>query len=354
MKVCVVTVYNSINSGSFWQAEALKIILNQLGIDVVYLKRKNSQDSSSSLKFQLKVIAKKFLKYGIFESKRYCQMYKEFRECQKTFSIISNTKKDINDIDLFILGSDTIWNLDSSFFSKNYKTYFGGIFENKDVISYAASIGNTSVEKIKKYEDVPEMLNNLKGISVRDEATYQMVKDLSKKNVQLVCDPTMLLTKDDYVEMEKTKKESNYIFLYLGAKLSKSQADNIKEFAKKNNLKIIGGIRNDEYCDKCIVNTPYNFLNYMIYADYVITDTFHGTIFSVNLEKNFVVIDENKKKVNDFINMFKLTDRLIKEESITNKFVKEINYDFCREEIKEFREKSLNFLRYNLKDNFNK
>lgn len=346
MKICIVTVYNSINSGSFWQAKALGKIFESLGAEVVYLKRKNSIDSSSSVINQALFILKKLLKHGFFESKRAYQMISDFKKNQANFNIIPNKEKFFNDIDLFVLGSDTIWNLDSHFFSNNYKIYFGGIFKNKKVISYAASIANTSIGTIKKYKEIPIMLNNMKGISVRDENTYRMVKELSQNNVQIVCDPTLLLTRQEYLNMGKNPKEKkNYIFLYLFSKLSKDQAKNIKEFAQKHNLKIIGGVNNDEYCDKCIVNSPNNFLNYMLYADYIITDTFHGTIFSANLEKNFVVINRNKQKVNNFLETVKLNNRLINEGTITEKFTETINYDYCNEKLEEFRNESLNFIK---------
>lgn len=345
MRVCIVTVYNSINSGSFWQARALGLFLERLGIDVVYLKRKNSIESSSSKIYQISYIMKKFLKKGFSESKKTYQMFKDFKKSQSSFKIIPNKEKYFRDVDLFILGSDTIWNLDENFFRKNYKVYFGGIFKNKDVISYAASIANTSIEKIKEYKDIPIMLNNLKGISVRDENTYTMVKELSQNNVRLVCDPTLLLTKRDYMEMEKIPKKKDYIFLYLATQLSKNQIKDIKEFAEKNDLKIISTIFDREYCDRYIVNNPNNFLNYMIYADYIITDTFHGTIFSANLEKNFVVINRNKQKVNNFLETVKLNNRLINEETITEKFTKTINYDYCNEKLEEFRNESLNFIK---------
>lgn len=351
MKVCIVTVYNSINSGSYWQARALGIVLEKLGINVVYLDRENSTTSSSSFVFQLKLIVKKFIKYGLTESKRYYRMFKEFRTHKKDFKVIPNNKKYFKDIDMFILGSDTIWNLDSDFFSERYMTYFGGEFENKNVISYAASVGNTSIETFNKYNDIPIMLNKLKFISVRDQETYNIVKRLCLNDIELVCDPTLLLTKDDYRNIETAPRENKYIFLYLFNTLSDEQIEDIKEFAKKNNLQIISGVNNYKYCDKCIVNAPNTFLNYMIYADYIVTDTFHGTIFSINLEKNFVVINREKKKVNDFLYRFDLNDRLITFESISDKFTKKIDYNNTSRKIDNFRKKSLNFLKISLNRN---
>ena len=80
MRVCIVTVYNSINSGSFWQARALGLFLESLGIDVVYLKRENSIESSSSKIYQISYIMKKFIKNGFDESRRAYQMFRDFKK----------------------------------------------------------------------------------------------------------------------------------------------------------------------------------------------------------------------------------------------------------------------------------
>ena len=336
MKICIVTVYNELNSGSFWQAIALKSSLEKLGNKVVFLKRK-------SIKIEvIKIILKKIMKGKFKEIRTQFNIFKEFRNIQKTtFETIANKKKYFKDIDYFILGSDTIWNLETKYFLRNYKKYFGGIFKGKKVFSYAASVGNTTLKTIKKHKDIPLMLNKMVDISVRDEPTYNIVKEISNRNVKIVCDPTLLLSKEDYQKIEPIPKENNYIFLYLFSRLSDNQIKQLKNFANKNHLKIINGVNQYKYVDKNIINSPNAFLNYMLYANYIITDTFHGTIFSANLEKNFIVINKNKKKVNDFINRLEiLQDRLINEDDlIEEKFLTEINYTDCRKKILEFMRK---------------
>ena len=350
MKVCIVTVYNSINSGSYWQAKALGMTLEKMGIEVVYLKRNNGNGSSSSIISKFKEIIKKCIKYGFKEAKRQIKMFKEFDESHKGFKVIPNQKKSFDDIDYFILGSDTIWNLDSNYFLKNYKIYFGGVFEDKKVISYAASVGNTSLETIKKFDDIPTMLNKMQKVAVRDIETFNIVKEVSNNSVEMVCDPTLLISKDDYSNIELNPKDEKYIFLYLFSPLSEIHVNQLKEFAKKNNLKIISGVTYFSYADKCIVNAPNSFLNYMLYADYIITDTFHGTIFSINLEKNFVAIDRDKKKVTDDMKRFELDDRLIKENiKLEEMFNQSINYENTRKILYKVREDSIKFLKESLK-----
>lgn len=343
MKVCIVTVYNSINSGSFWQAKALGVILERIGMDVFYLKRKNNARASSSNINKFTSIIKRFLKDGLSSAKNQYNIFKDFELCQKEFNVIKNKSKIFDQIDCFILGSDTIWNLDDKFFSTNYKIYFGGIFNNKKVISYGASIGNTSLETIRKYLTIPKMLEKIKFISVRDEETYSVIKELSLKPVKLVCDPTLLLTKGYYKSVEPIPREKGYIFLYLFSKLSLDQIDEIRRFANRKSLKIIDGIRNKLYCDYHVVNSPYTFLNYMLYADYIITDTYHGVVFSTNLEKEFICINRKKKKVSDFLERVDLKDRLVNDDDITSKFLTKTV--FHSDKIQRMRVNSLKFLK---------
>lgn len=351
MKICIVTVYNSINSGSFWQAKAMEIFLKKEGYDVVFLKRSNSGGSSSSKINMAKRVLKIFLKDGLNEAKRQCNIFRKFLEEQKQFEIIpNNLKNNFEDIDLFVLGSDTIWNLDNRFFLKNYKTFFGGRFKNKEVITYAASVGNTGIEKIKKYKDIPKMLEKLKDISVRDESTQKIVKELIDKDVSIVGDPTLLLDKEYYAKIEKNRMEKEgYIFLYLFLPLTDQKMMELKEFASKNNLKIINATSNSSLCDKCILNCPTTFLNYMLHAEYIITDTFHGTVFSINLNKQFVAINRNKKKVNNFLDRMNLKNKLISiDEKIGENLKKNIDYEEHNIILEEIRNNSKKYLRKNL------
>lgn len=349
MKVCIVTVYNSVNSGSFWQAKALGLYLQKIGTEVYYYKRKNDLNSSSNKLIQKIKILKALLKDGIDGAQNQIKIYKEFSKLQKEFNIINKKATIYKEIDCFILGSDTIWNLESSYFFKNYEIYFGGIFKNTKKITYAASVGNTTYEKFANNYQISQMLADIKYISVRDKETYNIVKKLSIDDVKIVCDPTFLLTKEDYRKIESVPKDEKYIFLYLFSPLSQIQIEELQKFAKEKKLKIINGIKKEAYCDKYITNSPYTFLNYMLYADFVITDTFHGTIFSVNLDKEFISINRQKKKVNDFLIRMNLKDRLINEkDNMFNILMKKVNYNNCAKE--KFRKESQKFIEKSLKE----
>lgn len=310
MKVCIVTLYKSINSGSFLQAKALGTVIEQLGHKVYYYDYDVPYNKTMR---KYTGILKVFIKYGVLETVHYIKSLEKFSECQKELSSIKENR--LSDIDCFVLGSDTIWNLEGSNLVFNIPVFWGSKFKDSKIITYAGSVANARRELFLSRPELKDAVAKWSRIGVRDTYTYEIISEMTDKEVYMVCDPTFLLQKEDYLGMIKSKDKPDYIFLYLGEKLSEEQSDEMIHFAKENNLKIIQGINGKKLrgVDEIIVNSPMSFLEYMQSAAYVITDTFHGTAFSINLNKNFVVINRNKKKVTDLLQRLNLTERLVTE-----------------------------------------
>lgn len=348
INVCIVTVYNSVNSGSFWQAKAFEIFLRKNNINVFFYRRRNKGIYSSSSKINHFLRRGKLLLKGDLKGLRGLNnSFSAFNTLCSKFSVITNSDIIYSKIDYFILGSDTIWNIDEKFFLNEYNIYFGKLFPDKKVFSYAASVGNTTIEKLQELGDIDVCLNRLISIGVRDNYTLSLVNKICNKNVSLVCDTTMLLSKHDYENILKdfniTKPKKKYIFVYLFDNLCTNQVNDITKYAKSHNLKVISGTKKFDWCDECIVNEPLNFLNYMNNAQYVITDTFHGTVFSVNLRKQFSVIDREKNKVNDFLKVTGFIMRKENQDTIQN-FNNDINYCEKEKMLSDFVRKSKQFL----------
>jgi len=350
MNICIVTVFDSYNSGSFWQAYILSKILERNNCNVYFLKR-NFWDNIK-LKYQrfCKLIGVFFLN-GYEKYKKQLSIYKDFNNIQKKFNIISNSE--LNNIDLVVIGSDTLWNINSKFFKRNYKLFFGGKLINNKQVTYAVSVANASYDDIKKLKDICNMVTNFNYISVRDEPTYEIANKLTNSNIYKVCDPTMLYSKSDYAKLVKKLLKEKYIFLYLFDELTVEEQIKLKQYAKKNNLKIVSGVKSNSYSDICVNNEPQSFLDYMYNAEYVITDTFHGAIFSINLNKNFVALDRNKKKVNNLLEHFSLINRLsgMPQTSFVDLLNEKINYDEVNKIIDIDRKNSLNYIQMIIENN---
>lgn len=345
-KIVIVTVYDSVNSGSYWQARTMGDAIKDLGYTPVYLKRRKNSMSSSSFFSKVTNIGKSFIKYGFSSAKRYLLITKEFKNAASYFSIISENELDSPDIRAYILGSDTIWNLDSKYFVNNADVFWGRTFSNAIVIPYAASVGNTSIEKCREISDVVSIIKSWHRVGVRDSHTKMIISELSQISPELVCDPTLLFDSHYYSKFSKRPCQEKYIFLYLFSKLDKTTSDALVNFAHRNGYMVIIGSSHVQpaYCDKIIINSPIAFISYMLYADYVITDTFHGTVFSLNFNKNFIAIDKGKKKVHDILSIVNMQSRLLNSSSISDLFLAPPDYTECNYRLDQLRKKSWSFL----------
>ena len=344
MKVCIVTAYNNMNSGSHWQAYALGQILKMQGHEVYYYKREK-RGTATSFAIQLNNIVRKLIHLRFLETRDYIKRIISFKKTEKDFSIIDSSSLIYDKIDCFILGSDTIWNLDSPYYNDNKDVYWGDIFRNKKVISYAGSIANTK-QKLLEDDFYTNSINNWQSISVRDVYSRNTLSKLTNKPITIVCDPTLLLQENYYKKLYEPKN-GNYIFLYLFKKLTCNQDLQLRTFANNNKLEIVCGTRRDifSHADRYIINNPYNFMAYMLGAQYVVTDTYHGTIFSTNFNKQFVVINRDLMKIQDFLSIVGLADRIIDCESELHNIINQtIDYNCINQKLRRIRCESLEYL----------
>ena len=348
MRICIVTVYDSINSGSFWQAYILGAQLERMGHAVFYYAREKKGSSSSAVHIAKTVGGMiKHLRYT--EIKNYLFQIAHFRKSVSKFKVINQKSPIYREINCFILGSDTIWNVDDQYFKNTKSVFWGDVFD-RSIVSYAGSIGNTRMSVITENPDYAKSVNRWKAISVRDKYTYKVLSSITDKEIKLVCDPTLLFSEKEYRSLCK-EREGRYIFLYLFEPLSIEQNRALRKFADGNDLKIICGIKKKSIteADEYIVNNPDSFVKHMLGASYVITDTYHGTVFSVNFSKQFIVPDRGKNKVNEFLDSVGLQERLIKQnEDIIDKLVNQIDYLPIMNKVEEMRNESIQFLESSL------
>lgn len=349
MNICIITVYNSENCGSFLQAYALKAALEKLGHTVYFLNR-NNKDTSHSLKLHIEDSIKKALQLLFKDCKNIWKRYTAFTNAQKLFSTISESDEIYHKTDCFVIGSDTLWNLNSKYFSKNIDIYFGKNLNSK-IITYAVSVANTSKDKFVNNKTAIECAQRISDISVRDDATYEIVKDVFHMDCEIVCDPTLLLNKDDYNLLIKDRPvfDDSPILIYYFGNLPDDSVHQIKKLREETGKKIISFGQYRAWCD---INLPFDpFLFIQCYRDcsFVITNTFHGTIFSLIYEKNFANYGQEKKKIKSLLSStdaekaFALTD-----EDLLPFFENRLDYNIINKKIEEHKNSSIQFLKRNL------
>lgn len=306
--VGIMSMQRIYNYGSFLQSYALKrlIELTEENIEVKFLdyrpgkplvKTDISEGSNgfirkiNKIKEYNQVDAKLGDKFRFFNHKR--------TYAKRFFPLLGLTEKPNHDysVDVQIIGSDEVFNCVQSNSNVGYsRDLFGHNSKAKKVISYAGSFGNTTYEKITEYS-IDKMLKEdflaLEQISVRDENSRSVIKKLTGSNPSVNVDPVLAY---DYMKLEPKIPQSrllkeNYILVYgYSGRLTNEENKIIKEYAKKKGAKIvcIGGVQ--ECCDKFIDCNPFEVLAYFRDADSIITDTFHGTIFSIINNKKFCTI----------------------------------------------------------------
>ncbi|WP_157734674.1 polysaccharide pyruvyl transferase family protein [Clostridium perfringens] len=201
------------------------------------------------------------------------------------------------DFDAFICGSDQIWNLNcTESFVPEYFLNFAN--DDKLKISYAPSM--PSKVDTKYYEEIKFNVERLDKVSVREKFTVDYLKDELEinKDIKHVVDPTLLLSADEYIqEFDLHTRDNNerYIFVYvLGGRDKHStiinEVNRVQEITgakiKYTCNRVLKGLNNAEYCYGI---GPKEFLELLYNATYVVTDSFHATVFSILFSKKLCV-----------------------------------------------------------------
>ncbi|MGX7328549.1 polysaccharide pyruvyl transferase family protein [Enterococcus bulliens] len=303
MKCAIRTIVDYNNYGNRLQNYALQEILKKKGFEVVTIKnhytKKNAKKNYVNLLMSNQILNKINNKYKNFKYKKVNnERINNFLEFTKTYIAetannyekMPSNDKDFDDIDIFFIGSDQVWNYSFDRFSEfDFLT-----FTNKPKISYAASFGVTSIPK--EYEEIyKDGLNQLDFISVREKAGERIVREFTNKKVTTVLDPTLMLTQSEWLKLaSKGKKyKDKFILTYFLDEPMLEDRKYYENFASKYNYKIkqLGTIKDLELWKA----NPAEFINLFSQAEAIFTDSFHACVFSIIFEKYFEVFERNTK-----------------------------------------------------------
>ena len=361
MKVGIITYHRAKNLGAMLQSYALqKTIENNIGnCEIIDYRNKNIEYSYKVKKIkEIKGIKEKVKSVLLMKkNKNFEEVLNNFiNKYQKISSEIYDEKtisKANQKYDLFVAGSDQIWNPNLDYKDKNY--FLGFVTDNKRRNSYAASFGTNILDNNDK-KWIKEELEKFNKISVREQEGKEIVKDLIDKECQVVLDPTLLLNYEQWENIipKERPQEEKYIFVYLIA-ATPTILDFARNLAKEKNCKIIC-FHNNYYKYKEMKNldklSPNNFLNYIKNAEYVVTSSFHGLCFAINFHKKFFYeLDENKTNNNSRLvtlaKMLNLEDRRIINAQCEDN---EIDFSEVEKRLEMERKKSIKFI-CNMEDN---
>ncbi|MEY8589121.1 polysaccharide pyruvyl transferase family protein [Phocaeicola sartorii] len=390
MKIGIVTYVKCDNYGAELQAYAMQYIYNKLGYDaeIIDLEKQN-KDISTSVSTIVPAIINRFKIYklkapfkiiqlilDVLKRKRAAERYQlEIKKKHVLFTSFFENKikhsarhyklKDVYSVDMpydvYVAGSDQIWNYMHTDYLDVYFLMFANRFHAKK-ISYAASISVPDIpfHLQEKYETFFE---NMDHIAVRELNGANIVKKYSKKEVTVVLDPTLLVTKNEWKKdvAHEICKEEKYVLVYTLSRSSYiySLAKNISKQIGAN--KIIN-IKSDFVPEKpnneiehLYQIGPTEWVGLILNAAYMVTDSFHGTIFSINFNIPFTTLLNPSSNMNNrvlsILQITGLEDRIIydngKNEYPTTFF---IDYDRVNSIIDTWREKSWTYIEATLND----
>jgi len=294
------------------------------------------------LKMKPQIIFKKaFLrikkKLSSFVTKTYIDertnIFKNFSQKYLSEKNYVNSDKDLSYIsnfyDFFICGSDQIWN--PYFFDDNYKKLninFLTPFPKNKRIAYAPSFGVSMIPEEDR-DNYKKRISEIPHLSVREKSGAEIIKRLSSREAPVLVDPTLLLTKNEWLAISipaENKPKSKYLLTYFLGEVSKQREKLINDIVKKYGLEIV---KLADLKDKKAYTTgPCEFIDYINSAFLVLTDSFHGVIFSILLYTPFIVFERIGGK-SMYSRMYSRVETLLEMANLKSR--EEKNIDFSKD-----------------------
>lgn len=357
MKIGILTFHCAINYGAVLQTYGLQEYLKSLGHEVYIIDYRpdylitpyrlffSEAAKGRGLLGNIRFFVRELLAVPIRYKRR-----KAFQRFIKTHLHLAKMdfQSENNDYDCFVFGSDQVWNPQ---ITGGDSVFFGDApcFKGKRIITYAASAGNVSTLKEIDAACLKGWLSNFSAISVREKSlSHYLTEELQLKN-QLVVDPVLLAGKDVFSKIALSKKAHKPYLLFFSLWTNDESLTLAKEKAVSLGLNLIEVYGMAEVIkDRKVLQylSLEEFISLFQEAVYVVSTSFHGTVFSILFHKPFICIGHNfgKSRFYSLLEMFGLEERLV---DVTNPKIlgfNNINWDFVDKILLQERKNSINFL----------
>jgi polysaccharide pyruvyl transferase WcaK-like protein len=362
MKIGIVTFHSALNCGAVFQAFALQTHLESLGYEVSFINYHERYITNNFRSFFGKNLSKTW--YKLVDKINYYK-YKNrssFHSILKIDSILYNSIEELKanppQKDIYIAGSDQIWNIGSKKeINKVYYLDFGGLEIKR--ISFAASLGQCNVPEFLN-DIITNQLKKFDAISVRETNGVEFIQSLIKdKKVHHISDPTFLLKAKDYRKImtkNNVKSEKALIVSYILTEYNSSQLKVLDFIKQKLNLDIIN-LRNPNSCIrlkkyKNKIVEPQEWLYQVDNSKFMICCSFHAVVFSLIFHKPFIVVSPYENaRILSLLKSLNLENHFISDYDeiiINDLLIKKIDWKSVDEKIDKFRTQSDTFLKMTL------
>ena len=371
-KTAIITYYyNSVNYGGNLQAYALCKKLNDMGgnAEQICFDAQASSLKSGSLKDRVKRILRRVRgafyknKNAKFNKELYTKRHKSFSKFNSVLTPHSKAvynkdtiKNSVDDYDIFITGSDQVWN--PNWYVPSY--YLDFVPDSKKKVSYATSFGVSNFTEEQK-NIIKDHVSTFFAVSLRENSILESEDVFFEKPV-ITVDPTLLLSKTEWEALcQENTMDSEYVFCYFFGESKKNRAI-AKEYAEKNNCKIVAITHLNGYNDADVgfadVERPYaspeEFITLIKNAKCIFTDSFHAVVFSNILQKEYYVfkrseVDTMSSRIYSITRLFKSEQRFLHAaERQTVEYISSLEpIDYTREnaELQRMKKESESFLK---------
>lgn len=361
MKIRTITCHHSFNHGAMLQAYALQSYLQSLGHDVQVIDYRPYYMPQLHVNFNwvpnkcdylflrqlYQIIKLPYLKLEQRRRNALEQFFNKYISITDTeYQSISDLKENPPIADLYIAGSDQIWN--TSFQNGKDAAFYLDFGEPGRRISYAASFATESLESDTE-EFVKNQLGNLDAISVRERSGLKILQKLGYEG-RIVVDPVFLLSKEWWDQFDNTGfKNERYVLTYDFEKNGTNIASIAKRLAGLADCKVYSvSPFKRSYADKCFVDvSPDVFVSLIKHAQCVVSNSFHGTAFSMIYEVPFFVVNRKdglNTRMKDLLDNYGLSERLITLDAPDKLLMRDIYFKPVLERLQQDIEFSKSFL----------
>lgn len=367
-KIALCTLFTGFNYGSSLQAFAMKRIISSFGYEPILLKESGSLVKGRDFRIKKLLSISMRVIFHPLETKRslisYFHSYKKSISQEKKDAFFAFTNSYLSPVFLsakeithlaktddyfaFICGSDQVWNSTSIYIDP---FYFLRYCDKSKRIAFAVSFGKDYISPIN-VKKMREYIDGFDYVSVRERSGVELIKTLCNKEAINVLDPTFLIDKHEWRQkfnlVESGKKTVVIYFLSKPSGLAISFINSLSTLLA-NHVFIL--LSDEDYFFNKFSHIskagPVSFLNYIYDASIVVTDSFHGVAFSINLNKEFYVFERDygggekqNDRISSVLNIFNLQDRF-NCSGIANET---INYELVNHVLKKERDKAISFL----------
>lgn len=377
-KIGMLTFYSEYNYGAMLQAYALQTKIKELGYSAEFIRffdRKFKEEKPTNAICRVKKILKN-LKSVEFSIKKYiinrhigeCKysLFDDFVEryistSRNAYYSLEDLKKADNEYDAFVTGSDMVW----SDIGQNLDAYFLTFASEGKRISYAPSLTGRENETVEQREQYKNWINRIDFLSCREKYGVNYISNITGRKAKQVVDPTLLIEKEVWKEKFHIEKRHGqpYILCYMFRGIKKAMLKKIKYYAKENNLRIIFipmSVQETLYDLKNGSDASYGpkeFVELFYNASYVVTNSFHGLLFSLIMNKPFSLIHRGKgnewlkheERMTNILSLLDIENCFVNESDFDMNLNWDIDYNIINSKISELRRDSLDYLSNALK-----